>query len=177
MKKTFFLFFVLFAAAVAFWQAGLAESFLATTHDVPAVEAPKAEAVYVYVSGAVKKPGLYSFPQPVRSGDVVTAAGGVVAYADTDAINLADEAVDGSHIHIPYRFDGVPADPERDGLVNINTADEKKLTEIPGVGPAMAQKIMAYRMEHGSFGSVEELCNVKGIGKAKFEKMKDKVTV
>ena len=63
------------------------------------------------------------------------------------------------------------------GLVNINSADSETLQEIPGVGPATAEKIIAYRTENGRFSSIEDLKNVSGIGDKTFEKMKDKITV
>ena len=63
------------------------------------------------------------------------------------------------------------------GLVNINTADEKALDTLPGVGPATAQKIIEYRENEGAFQSPEDIMKVRGIGKAKYEKMKDKITI
>lgn len=62
-------------------------------------------------------------------------------------------------------------------MVNINQADAKALEALPGIGPAMSQRIVEYRNANGNFQSVEELQKVKGIGKAKFEKLKDRVTV
>ncbi len=93
----------------------------------------------------------------------------------TGAVNLADRAEDGAHIHVPYDFQGIPENPAEAGKVSLNRADEKALTDLPGIGPAMAANIIAYRQEHGSFGSIEELQKVKGIGPAKFAKLKDLV--
>ena len=62
-------------------------------------------------------------------------------------------------------------------LININTADEKELDSLPGVGPAKAQDIISYREENGGFQSIEDIKNVKGIGESSFEKLKDKITV
>ena len=64
-----------------------------------------------------------------------------------------------------------------DGRININTADEKALDELPGVGSAMAKRIIEYRETQGMFQSPEDLKKVRGIGEAKFEKMKDRVTI
>ena len=58
------------------------------------------------------------------------------------------------------------------GPVSLNTGSEAQFETLPGVGPATAQKILDYRMEHGGFSSVEEITAVKGIGPKKFEKMK-----
>lgn len=64
-----------------------------------------------------------------------------------------------------------------EGMVNINTADEKELDKLPGVGPAMAKRIVEYRTENGAFQAPEEIKRVKGIGDAKYEKMKDKIAL
>jgi competence protein ComEA len=126
----------------------------------------------------VRKPGLYSFSKEVRVGDVVHEAGNIVAYGDDSAVNMAEKAQDGMHIHIPYNLDGVPAgQDETNGLINLNEGDEKKLAELPGIGPAMAKNIITYRDSHGAFTDIEELRKVKGIGQAKFNALKDKVTV
>lgn len=144
----------------------------------PVLEAPQPISRYVYISGAVKKPGLYAFSNEVRLGEAIQAAGDVLPYADTNAVNYAEVIQDGMHIHIPYDTQGVPAaSAAQDGRININEADEQKLAELPGIGPAMAKNIVTYRTEHGFFTSIEELQNVKGIGAGKFKKLQDKVTV
>ena len=143
-----------------------------------AITEPLPKTYYVYVTGAVAKPGLYSFTEPVRAGEAVAAAGNIVAYGDGSAVNLAEPITDGQQIHIPYDFNGIPAGPvEDDGLISINQADEKKLTDLPGIGPAMAKRIVDHRTENGLFTSIEELQQVKGIGPAKFAEIKDKVKV
>ena len=145
---------------------------------VPALEAPQSASRYVYISGAVKKPGLYAFADEVRVGEAIHTAGDLLPYADAGAVNYADIVQDGAHIHVPYDLNGVPAgEAVQDGRININEADEQKLAELPGIGPAMAKNITAYRAEHGPFTSIEELQKVKGIGTAKFKKLQDKVNV
>ncbi len=144
----------------------------------PVLESPQPTSRYVYVSGAVKKPGLYAFADEVRLGEVIHAAGDLLPYADANAVNYAEIIQDGMHIHIPYDTQGIPAGSVAyDGRININEADEQKLAELPGIGPAMAKNIVTYRTEHGFFTSIEELQNVKGIGAGKFKKLQDKVTV
>lgn len=165
-------------AAAGIWQAGLPEWTEMTAQSVPAAEVPQPQSAYVYVSGAVRRPGLYAFDKTVRVGEALHAAGGVLAYADTAAVNFADEAEDGMHIHVPFDLNGAPVPAEaEDGRININEADEKKLSELPGIGPAMAGKIIAYREEHGLFSRIEELQNVKGIGPSKYKELQDKVTI
>lgn len=179
MKKLILIVLLLCLAGSIFWDEDILGTDPSETAAAePVTEAPEERAVYVYVTGAVRKPGLYSFPGTVRIGEAVQSAGGAVPYADTAAINYAGEAGDGTHVHIPYNLEGIPAgSDEANGLININEADEKKLTELPGIGPAMAQRIMDYRNEHGAFKDCGELQQVKGIGVAKYKTIKDKVTV
>lgn len=170
--------FVLCAASMIYDVVREKISDPAAETTAAAMVPPEPQPVYVYVSGAVAKPGLYSFPNALRVGEVVAAAGNVTAYADTGSINMAEMAEDGQHIHIAYDWNGVPAAPaEEDGLISINQADEKKLTELPGIGPSMAKRIAEYRQEHGPFAAVEDLQKVKGIGASKFADLKDKVKV
>ncbi|HLK56243.1 MAG TPA: ComEA family DNA-binding protein [Chthonomonadaceae bacterium] len=67
-------------------------------------------------------------------------------------------------------------DPSQ-GLINLNTADAAQLQRIPGIGPSMAERILAYRKESGGFRSPEDLKQISGIGESKFAKMKPFVTV
>ena len=175
MKKMFLLIGCACLAGWFMWSEGL-------THVSPVPEAPVVAEVeqpeyMVYITGAVRKPGLYSFPDVVTIGDAVHAAGDALPYAEASAVNYAARIEDGMQIHLPYNLDGVPAASESDGQININDADETKLTELPGIGPAMARHIIEYRDKHGGFTDCEQLQQVKGIGTAKFEKLKDKVTV
>ena len=156
MKK-FVVLALILAGVVLFQFASDFEN--AFSEPPPAVEEPLPEKAFVYVTGAVKNPGLYALETGKTAGEAVEAAGGMIAYADTGAVNLADRAEDGAHIHVPYDFPGIP----------------EALTDLPGIGPAMAANIIAYRQEHGSFSSIEELQKVKGIGPAKFAKLKDLV--
>lgn len=177
MKRRTMLIGILISCAAVWYnlsdQASLPEPPQAS---VPAVEEPLEQELYVYVTGAVRKPGLYAFKEKVRVAEAVHAAGDPVAYADVAAVNYADTIYDGMHVHLPYNLDGVPAAADN-GLVNINEADEKKIGELPGVGPSTAKAIMDYRSTNGSFETAEDLQKVKGIGPAKWNKLKDKVTV
>lgn len=176
MKKILLLFPVLFCVIFYAYGDEMVEATLPEeVRTVAPAEKRSPHLVYVYISGAVKNPGVYSYKQRLTVGEVVKDAGGFVSYADADGLNLAAMTEDGMHIHVPYKLDGMPVEKEDDGKIHINEADEKKLTELPGIGPAMAAQIVAYRDEHGAFTSVEELKQVKGIGTAKWEKLKDKV--
>ena len=147
----------------------------AVAEPVPVVEEALPDKAFIYVTGAVNKPGLYALAGDQTVGQAVETAGGMAAYADTAAVNLAGKAADGMHIHIPYDWNGVPPAPVDEGKVSLNQADEEKLMTLPGIGPAMADNIIAYRREHGAFTSIDELQKVKGIGPAKFQKLKDQV--
>ena len=129
-----------------------------------------------YITGAVAKPGLYAIESTSSLGDLVKSAGGLVSYADTQAINLAEPVEPGSHIHIPFHYTGNPESLLRGNQININTASEKDFDALPGIGSTMAKRIIDYRNEHGNFDAIEDLKKVKGIGDGVFKKFADKVT-
>ena len=149
--------------------------FPVVAEPVPVVEEVLPDKAFIYVTGAVHKPGLYALAGEQTVGEAVETAGGMAAYADTAAVNLAARAADGMHVHIPYDWNGVPPAPIDEGKVSLNQADAEKRMTLPGIGPSMADNIIAYRREHGAFTSIDELQKVKGIGPAKFQKLKDQV--
>ena len=122
MKK-FVVLALILAGVVLFQFASDFEN--AFSEPPPAVEEPLPEKAFVYVTGAVKNPGLYALETGKTAGEAVEAAGGMIAYADTGAVNLADRAEDGAHIHVPYDFQGIPENPAEAGKVSLNRADEK----------------------------------------------------
>ncbi|MCS7177934.1 MAG: helix-hairpin-helix domain-containing protein [Anaerolineae bacterium] len=119
--------------------------------------------------------------------DAVQAAGGPAPDADLDRINLARELQDQQHIHVPRRgeehpvptiSEGVPASPaSAQPLININTATAEELQKLPRVGPALAQRIVAYREMYGPFQTLEDLMQVPGIGEGIFAAIRDYITV
>lgn len=164
------------AIAVFFALSQFSEHlFPVVAEPVPVVEEVLPDKAFIYVTGAVHRPGLYALAGEQTVGEAVETAGGMAAYADTAAVNLAERAADGMHVHIPYDWNGVPPAPIDEGKVSLNQADAEKLMTLPGIGPAMADNIIAYRREHGAFTSIDELQKVKGIGPAKFQKLKDQV--
>lgn len=180
------------AAFVAFaWAGGSPaqpppESLLPTA-SIALLEAdPPAAAdtlVAVHVAGAVRSPGLVELAEPGRVADAIEAAGGMLADADPDRLNLAAPVADGQRVYVPLVGEAaVPAiDPgdggSESGPVNLNTATATQLEGLPGVGPATAAAIVAWRDEHGAFTSVSALDDVPGIGPAKLEALFDLVTV
>lgn len=108
-------------------------------------------------------------------------AGGATANADFEKINLAYELSDGEKIYIYSIFDEeteyTMSSDIKNTKVNINKATASELETINGVGPALAEKIIAYRTANGRFATVEDLKNVSGIGEKKFETIRDAVVV
>ena len=134
------------------------------------------ERVTVYVTGAVRRPGVVTLPAG-RVEQAVEASGGATPDADLAKINLAMPLKDGQHIVVPGALAEEDIAAKNDGLVHINTADEKALEALPGIGPVMAKRIVEYRQQNGPFSSVEELKKVRGIGEVKFSRLKDKAAL
>ena len=133
--------------------------------------------IIVYVTGAIQSPGLYKLSSVSTVGDVIKGAGGVLPYADVEAINLAETVQGGQHVHIKFNFHGNPEALLRNQKININTASVKELDALPGIGPTMAKRIEEYRQSKGAFTSIEDIKHVKGIGDGLFKKIRDRITV
>jgi len=164
----------------------------------PIAQAPSAAPdVVVYVCGNVHKPGVYHLTSGLRVADAITKAGGASADADLEQLNLAQVLSDAMKIVVPKKgqllaFDvtAAPADAygvshQRSGrhggrsshklqpgqTLDVNTATESELTQLPGVGPGLARRIIEYRTANGPFQTVDDLQNVSGIGPSKFDRM------
>lgn len=131
--------------------------------------------VVVHVLGAVAVPGIYELAAGDRVVDAVAAAGGFVDGADPGGVNLARTLVDGEQVTVPRAGD-VPA-AAADGRVNLNTADAAQLETLPRVGPALAERIIAWREANGGFRQVDDLRSVSGIGDKTFDGLREHVTV
>lgn len=151
----------------------------------------------LHVAGEVARPGLVRLPPGSRVEDALAAAGGATGRADTGRINLAREVTDGEFVWVPGAEEEPPAlvgpagggggagDPGSAGgaggdaqplQVDLNTADRAALEELPGVGPVTAERIVAWREEHGRFSSAEELLEVSGIGERTLEQLRPHLT-
>jgi competence protein ComEA len=156
---------------------------------VPAIDTTTtaAPSVVVYVAGAVAAPGVYTLAPLSRVTDAMTAAGGALATADLNVVNLAAAVHDGERIYVPVVGEVVPVVVAGDavapgatvpaGPVNVNTATADQLDVLPGVGPTTAAAIVAHREQHGPFQSIDQLGDVHGIGPAKLEALRGLVTV
>ncbi len=147
----------------------------------------------VYVSGAVKHPGLYRYRGKARIGDAIEGVGGFRKNAAKNCVNLAALLTDGEQIDILTKKQAASAETaaaqketsggttEKEGsvsgLININSADAQELMTLPGIGEAKAAQIIEYRTEHGSFGKPEDIMNISGIKEGVYSQMKDLITV
>ena len=140
--------------------------------------------VVVAVAGKVRRPGLVRLPTGSRGDDAVRAAGGPVPGADLGVLNLARRLVDGEQVLVgvgpapgaaPAAGSGVAAGGG--ALLDLNGAGAADLDALPGIGPVLAQRIVDWRTENGRFASVDQLREVTGIGEAKYEDLREKVTV
>ncbi len=148
---------------------------------------------YVYVCGAVINPGVYHIKATSRIYEAVAMAGGFSEEACTEYWNQAEQVFDGQQIKIPTREEaeeygrkpmdsdsgkaGIQNQTDANGLININTADEKTLCTLPGIGSLKAASIIAYREKNGGFLSIEDILKVDGIKSGTYNKLKDKITV
>ena len=183
----------------------LADNRLSAGDEQAGKNACDTRQIAVYVTGEVQQPGVVYVAFDGRVADAVNGCGGVLPTADMGKVNMAQPVKDGMHIRVPEKLpsgNGVVASKGNsfpqgtegsaksgkssggkvsagsDGvMVNINTATADELTKLKGIGPAMAQRIVEYREEHGMFQSPEDLQRVKGIGKAKFARLKEQVTL
>lgn len=151
--------------------------------------------IVVYITGQIKKEGVYYLDEGARLFNLIDLAGGLLDTADTDKINLAQKINDSDKIIIPKKVEkteevddetldldsdiSIPDEDIEDinsDKVNINTASESELKTLNGIGDSTARKIVEYRQTK-KFDSIEEIMNVSGIGNAKFESIKENICV
>lgn len=142
--------------------------------------------IYVHISGAVVRPGVYVLAKGSRVFELIEKAGGLTLDADDIDINQAAELSDGQRIHVFCEGERIAsnayepslkAETAADGCVNINTADSSTLCSLPGIGNTRADAIIAYRTKNGRFNSIEDIMGVPGIKDNIFSQIKDKIKV
>ena len=153
--------------------------------------------IFVHIAGCVQKEGMLELSSNSRIADAIEKAGGLTQEADLSDINLAYLLEDGMKIYIPNqnerqennektentaKTENTPSMQIQDtstkqDVININTATQEELDTLPGIGPATATKIIEYRKEKGKFNNKEEIKEVSGIGEAKYEKIKEYISI
>ncbi|MDR3152073.1 MAG: helix-hairpin-helix domain-containing protein [Bifidobacteriaceae bacterium] len=145
--------------------------------------------IFIDIQGEIVKPGAYELPGDSRVSDIIKLAGGLKKDADAQAFNQARKLQDGEQIYIPKKGENdsnalseLTQNPNNSpkniaGSININTATLAQLDTLNGIGPAIAQRIIDYRISNGSFSSIEDIKNVKGIGESIFEKIKNMIRI
>ncbi len=149
--------------------------------------------IYVHVCGAVANPGVISVKPGTRKHEALQQAGGALPEGDLDQVNLAEYVLDGEQVYLPRR--GEPPlkntrkrtiitaqgtnqgnQAKTEGAVktpyDLNSATQKDLENVPGIGPSLATRILQYRVAQGRFNNYEELLKVSGIGAAKLEQFR-----
>lgn len=178
------------AAEISLGEAvELEESSAPTPVEVKAEIEP--ERISVYICGNVKSPGVIKVQEGTRLDEAIGMVGGALEEADLDAVNLAYRLSDEDMIYIPKKGEK-PQGPGKTipgvntikkviesnpGKVNINTANESELDTLAGIGPATAKAIIQYRNQIGTFKSIEDIKEVKGIGDSKFNSIKEEIIV
>ena len=137
--------------------------------------------IFVDVTGAVNKPGVYTLTGKSRVIDAIKAAGDSAPGADLSTINLARVLNDGEQIYVDslvMNSSGQRVSMKTpSGPININRATARQLDALDGIGPVIAARIVEYRKVNGSFLSIDDLQKVSGIGAAKFAQIKSKVRI
>ncbi len=148
---------------------------------------PTPRPLLIHVDGAVENPGVYELPPRAVVQHAIEAAGGISAAAAAEGLNLAAALEDGEQVFVPFRPTPRPSgsddaaessagSTQADGRLNLNAATAPELERLPGIGPALAEAIVAHREAHGPFSAIEDLLDVSGIGPAKLEQIRALVT-
>lgn len=193
MKKKFIIILLLMLMGVCPAGCGSAQEYISeqlergvedkgqnVSEDDAVVTVPENPEIYVHISGAVKKPGVYSLPDGSRLFDAIDSAGGFSDGADEAFLNLASVVEDGQQYHVPTKeeTEGMdrPAAAAADGRIDINHAGVEELMQLSGIGEGKARAIVAYREEHGAFADIEDIKSVSGIGENTYAGFKDEIT-
>ncbi|WP_461145179.1 ComEA family DNA-binding protein [Salinifilum aidingensis] len=146
----------------------------------PASTEPTPEELVVSVVGRVHDPGLVTIAPGDRVAAALAAAGGPLPDTDVTALNLARQLDDGEQLHVGIPEPEPPpggSAAEEGPVVNLNSADEEELQQLPGVGEVTAQQIVRWRSEHGEFSSVEQLQDIDGIGEKTVQRLREMAEV
>ena len=187
------------SSGVAVAQATVPAALFAPQNPTAPTQSPVTTptALAVYVCGAVHRPGVYMLSAGLRVDDAIDRAGGALPNADLEQLNLAQTLTDAMKIAVPKKGQVLAAFSTQEAVLagtamthrsrhrsgrsshklqpgqtlDINTATEEELTQLPGVGPGLARRIVEYRTANGPFQTVDDLQNVSGIGPSKFDRL------
>jgi competence protein ComEA len=166
-----------------------------TNDDVVTEQTPKGKGKakgesVVYVTGAVNQPGLYTINGHLRVTELIALAGGMTLDADMSKVNMARVVKDGMHIHIPFvkekkaaqavgnvRQGHTRQEMTPDEVINVNTASVEELSDVKGISPQLAAKIVEYRERKGAFASFEDLLHVPGFTPKRLNRVRDKLVI
>lgn len=143
----------------------------------------KPASIYVHVVGEVNSPGIYELDSGARLVDVIFAAGGFTHHADQASVNLAREVTDGEQVVVfkvgaaPQLIGSASGGSAGAAQISLNRATQSELEALPGVGPALAGRMIDWRTANGGFKKKEDLLNVSGIGDKLFAGIKNQVTL
>lgn len=145
----------------------------------------KAATIYVHIVGEIVAPGIYELDSGARIVDVIFAAGGFSEKADQASVNLAREVTDGEQV-VVFRVGQAPSttmgssgstSSSRESQISLNRGSQAELEQLPGVGPALAARMIDWRTANGGFKKKEDLLNISGIGEKLFAGIKNEVTL
>lgn len=171
-----------------FYLGGAGEIVIEEPHAV-SIRDDQGIQIIVHVAGAVVQEGVYKIKLGDRIVDALKLAGGTTGSSDLSSINLAEKIKDGQKINVPQkqivslaanlapRSIGSKGFVSSSSKVNINSASEKDLCKVKGIGATTAKRIVEYRSTNGPFSKIEDIMKVKSIGKSKFSKIKDSITI
>ena len=156
------------------WYQGRPSEIIAVPVNEVITE-PMVNKIFVHVAGEVRSAGVYELDSGARVIDAITAAGGVTKKANLTMLNLARVLFDGEQILVGDSASNPTS--ASGGKVSINQADTSQLDSLPGIGPAIAARIISHREQNGPFRSLVALKDVSGIGDAVFAKIEDLITL
>lgn len=161
------------ALLFGFWLSNQQTQVVTTSDEKPAISIPT--TIRVHVVGEVQAPGLYELALGSIANDAIERAGGFGSDAAQESVNLARSLSDGEQLIVLNKDQISASSPV--GKISINRAGEGEFDSLPGIGPALAGRIIDYRNKAGGFKSIEELTAVSGIGAKLFEQIRDQLTL
>ena len=142
--------------------------------------------IQVLIKGQINSPGIYMVDRETRLVDLIEFAGGLTEQADIDRVNDVFMLRDGDYFYIPKTGETIPETARNapgnnpldnptyfDYPLNINTSSQEAFESLPGIGPAKAADIIAYREQYGYFTSIDDLLSVPGIGPTTLDSIRD----